>query len=105
MSDAQGSAARCACCQREIPQGAARFTLRLDLFASAGEVRVSEEELDRSQEEEIRRLLEELSAMSPAEVEEETDRVFERHTFTLCGPCRERLHARLQRSQAGVVTH
>jgi len=82
-----------------------RYTLRLDLFASAGELQISEEELAGDRKEELARLLEDLSALSPAEVAEETDRVFERHTFALCGPCREVLHARLQRCRAGATTH
>ncbi len=86
---------RCTLCLSDILQGKQHYTLRIDLFAGT-ELEISEEELQKDRRQEFEQLLEQLEYMDADEISEETAKVFERYTFSLCPICRARFHGLLK---------
>lgn len=93
-------AAVCASCRAVIEPDTQVYTLRVELFASAKPPVFSEEDLLADHRAAWEELLEAMGQMTPREVEEEEDKVFERHEFSLCPRCREIYHAQLKRLTA-----
>lgn len=89
-------AVHCASCRTAIEPGQAVYTIRVDLFAEARAPEFDDEDLVADTAVEWQRLMDELSAMNPAEVDEETAKVHERHEFRLCGRCRQAFHEQLK---------
>jgi len=87
---------RCAACGTEISDGNQVYTLRVDLFAAKGDLEVLADEMGRNRSAEIESLVAKLEDMDEDELEEQEQRVFERHTFTLCAVCRAEIHDRLR---------
>ena len=96
---------RCALCHQEINSNQQIYTMRLDLFAAAEDLQISAEELGQNRADEIKQLLERLKDMDAEQIEEESDRIFERHTYTLCAICRAELHNLLRGTPLSEQTH
>ena len=89
---------RCAYCHQPIPDEMHPYTLRLELFpAIEPSLQVSEAELERDLEAEMKRLIELMERMDEDQVIEQEKRMFVSHTFMLCRLCRDRLARELER--------
>jgi hypothetical protein len=86
----------CSICKSEILKGKQTYVLRIDLFAAPDELEISKEEMEKDRRTEFEKLMEQLEAMDAEAVEEETDKVFERHVYMLCPICRARFHGLLR---------
>ena len=86
----------CSICSAEILQGKQTYVLRIDLFAAPEELEINQEELEKDRRGEFEKLMEQLEAMDAELVQEETDKVFERHVYMLCPICRARFHGLLR---------
>ena len=86
----------CSICSTEILAGKQTYILRIDLFAAPEELKVSQEEIEKDRRGEFEKLMEQLEAMDAEAMQEETDKVFERHIYALCPICRARFHGLLR---------
>ena len=86
---------------QEILKGKQTYVLRIDLFAAPEELEISKEELEKDRRAEFERIMEQLEAMDAEAVQEETDKVFERHIYWLCPICRARFHGLLRDVRTG----
>jgi len=76
---------RCDRCGKDLPPGAAdRFVVRIEVFAAEGPLEITDEELRKDHQAEIRRLVEQLSHTPIDEVE---DNVYRAFRFDLCDKC------------------
>ncbi len=76
---------RCDICGKGLPVGPeGRFVVRIEVFAPAGPLEITDEDLRTDHADEIRRLIEQLSRMTAQEVEDGVYRLFR---FNLCPPC------------------
>jgi hypothetical protein len=91
----------CSLCKAEILPGKQTYILRIDLFAAPEEPEIREEDLEKDRRGEFEKLMEQLEAMDAEAVQEETDRVFERHVYPLCPICRARFHGLLRDMRSG----
>jgi len=92
----------CDSCGADLADPGQDYTLRIDLFASAGPLEPDDDDLRRDHAPEFEWLLARLQHMSAAEVLAEERRVFERFTFRLCPTCRQVLADRLRTIQLGI---
>lgn len=86
----------CSICKSEILPGKQTYVLRIDLFAAPDELEISRDELEKDRRAEFEKLMEQLESMDAEEVQEESDKVFERHVYLLCPICRARFHGLLR---------
>jgi hypothetical protein len=86
----------CSICNAEVLEGKPTYILRIDLFAAPGQPEIGPDELERDRRGEFEKLMEQLEAMDAQAVQEETDKVFERHVYVLCPICRARFHGLLR---------
>ena len=91
----------CSICNAEILPGKQPYVLRIDLFAAPEELEISKEELEKDRRGEFERIMEQLEAMDAEALQEETDKVFERHVYWLCPICRARFHGLLRDVRTG----
>ena len=91
----------CSICKAEILAGKQIYVLQIDLFAAPEELEISQEELEKDRRGEFEKLMEQLEAMDAEAVQEETDKVFERHVYVLCPICRARFHGLLRDVRTG----
>jgi len=76
---------RCDGCGRWLADDdPARYIVRIEAFAAAPPLRITKADLERDHRAEIRRLIDELSQVSPDEVEDQVYRCFR---FDLCSEC------------------
>lgn len=93
----------CARCGLALPAEALRYAVRLDVFADALGIGPGSA-LGEAATPEFEALLGELERMDEAALLEEEKRVFERFSFSLCPPCRQRLRERLWALARGEET-
>lgn len=86
----------CSICKSEILPDKQTYILRIDLFAAPDELEITREDLEKDRRAEFEKLIEQLESMDAEAVQEETDRVFERHVYMLCPICRARFHGLLR---------
>jgi hypothetical protein len=86
----------CSICKTEILKGKQIYLLRIDLFAAPKELEITKEDLEKDRRGEFEKLMELLETMDAEALQEETDKVFERHVYTLCPICRARFHGLLR---------
>ena len=91
----------CSICKAEILPGKQTYVLRIDLFAAPEELEITKEELDKDRRDEFEKIMEQLEAMDAEAVQEETDKVFERHVYWLCPICRARFRGLLRDVRTG----
>jgi len=91
-----GECLKCSICRTEILKDKQTYVLRVDLFAAPDDLEITEEELEQDRRGEFEKLMEQLESMDAEAVEEETDKVFERHVYILCPICRARFHGLLR---------
>lgn len=72
------------CGRRLEPDDPDRYVVRVEVFAAADHLSISEEDLRRDHRDEIERLLNQLEDMNPDDVEDQTYRAFR---FDLCRDC------------------
>lgn len=96
MNSFSSEAAVCHGCGANLDRKVVSYRLRIDLFASPEPPELTAEELAGDLRAQWEALVEAMSAMSDAEVEEATDQVHESYEFKLCGACRAMWHARLK---------
>lgn len=86
----------CSICKSEILAGRQSYILRIELFAAPEQPEIGPEEPGKDRRGEFEKLIEQLEAMDAETVQEEADKVFERHVFVLCPICRARFHGLLR---------
>ncbi len=75
----------CDRCGRQLePDDPGRFVVKIEVFAAADHLTITEEDLKRDHRAEIARLIDQLDKMDPDEVEDKTYRAFR---FDLCADC------------------
>jgi len=84
----------CQTCGGLIPAYSTAYTLRIQLFAEAGTVDITPDDLAADHE---RRLKELYEAAANADPQDLMDEVFESFTLTICLRCRADLHADFKR--------
>ncbi len=76
---------RCDGCGIDLARdGSNHFILKIEAFAAAGRLEITQEDLQRDHQAEMRRLIDELSKRSMDEIE---DQVFRQMRFDLCPGC------------------
>ncbi len=76
---------KCDICGRSLEANdPARYIVRVEAFAAAGPLEITEADLKRDHKAEIKRLIDQLKQTSPDEVEDQVYRAFR---FDLCGGC------------------
>ena len=79
----------CDRCGRPLTaNGADRFIVRMELYAAGGPVEFTSDDLNRDHDDEIRAVLDQLSAADPDEVEDQTYRCLR---FDVCADCHRAL--------------
>jgi hypothetical protein len=86
----------CSICRTEILKDKQIYVLRIDLFAAPDKLEITEEEPEKDRRGEFEKLIEQLESMDAEAVEEENEKVFERHIYMLCPICRARFHGLLR---------
>ena len=77
----------CDRCGRQLePDDPGRFVVKVEVFAAADPLTITEEDLKRDHRAEIARLIDQLERMDPDEVE---DQVYRSFRFDLCRQCHE----------------
>lgn len=71
-----------------VPDDGPRYRAVIEIAHAADPLVMTEEDLDRDYDREIRELLARMVSRSPREMEEE---VYLKREFRLCGPCRKEL--------------
>jgi hypothetical protein len=84
----------CPRCHGVIPAFTTAYTLRLQLFAEAGTVHITPDDLAEDHERRIRELYKEAEGTDPQDL---MDEVYESYTLTICAGCRKELHGDLSR--------
>jgi len=75
----------CDRCGRTLdPNDPNRFVIKIEAFAAADQLTITEEDLARDHRAEMRRIVQQLDSMSPDAVEDQTYRMFR---FDLCREC------------------
>ncbi|MBN1517746.1 hypothetical protein JXA32_14375 [Candidatus Sumerlaeota bacterium] len=82
----------CDYCGGELEPKLQAFTLRISLFAEAGALEFSEEDLEQDHMAQLKAMVEQMQNMSEHQVEEAADEVYEDYQFTLCDKCRKEIH-------------
>ncbi|MBN1345757.1 MAG: hypothetical protein JXQ73_23895 [Phycisphaerae bacterium] len=72
------------CGKRLEPDDPNRFVVKIEVFAAADHITITQEDLKRDHRREIARLLEQLDKMDPDEIEDQTYRSLR---FDLCREC------------------
>lgn len=76
---------RCDGCGLDLARnGSNHFILKIEAFAAAGQLEITQEDLARDHQADMRRLLDDLSKRSMDEIE---DQVFRQLRFDLCPAC------------------
>ncbi len=76
---------RCDGCGLDLKRdGSNHYILRIEAFAAAGKLEITQEEMERDHETEIRRLLEELENCSPDAIEDQIYRLLRFDLFPAC---------------------
>ena len=90
---------RCGNCQEEIPEETHPYTIRIEFFPRLEDsLHISKSDLEVDFDEELKRVIEKLEAMSTKEAQLEEERVYSSFTFTLCLKCRDLLALQLKRN-------
>lgn len=79
----------CQTCKGLIPAYAPAFTLRVQMFAEAGPVEITPDDLAEDHERRLKELYEQAENADPQEL---MDEVFESYTLTICPRCRNEFH-------------
>lgn len=88
---------RCGNCHAELPEGVHPYTMRIELFPRVEEsTRISGADLEQDIDEEIRRAIAQLSAMTEEEQIRQEERVYSSFSFVLCARCRDWLAQQLK---------
>jgi len=79
---------RCDGCALDLERDSSNhFIVRIEVFAAAGSLEFSEKDLERDHAGEIRKILEDLNARSPDDIE---DGVYRSFRYDLCPTCHRR---------------
>lgn len=82
----------CANCRARIPDGVHPYTMRIELFPRIEEsLNITPEDLEIDFDTELKKIVEQLKAMSDDEVQAEEERIYSRFHFVVCDACREML--------------
>ncbi len=84
----------CQTCERLIPAYSTAYTLRVQLYAEAGTVYITPDDLHQDHQKALKQLYEDAANSDPQEL---MDEVFESYTLTVCPRCRRELHEHLNR--------
>jgi len=82
-------ARECPLCGGVIPAFITAYTLRMQLFAEAGTIHLTPDDLAEDHERRMREVIEEATERDPQEL---MDEVFESYTITVCRKCRDEFH-------------
>ena len=83
----------CQTCKDLIPAYTTAFTLQLRMFAEAGPLDITPDDLAEDHQRRMEELAKEMEEASPQEL---MDEVFESYTLTICGKCRKEFHDTFQ---------
>lgn len=87
---------RCANCHALLIDGQQSYLVRVQMMASPGPLELTPKDLT---EDHIAALEKLVAQMEHLDAEEAADEVHEAYEFTVCGPCRRRLHEQLRALQ------
>ncbi len=83
----------CANCGGTAPDNQQMYTIRIELFARAEPLVFTPEDLAADHASKLEELIAQMEAADP---EEAADQVHEQYAFSLCAPCRARIHRGLK---------
>lgn len=79
----------CQVCDGIIPAYTTAYSLRLQLFAEAGPLDLTPDDLAEDHERRMKEIVEQAKGQDPQDL---MDEVFESYTLTVCLKCREKFH-------------
>ena len=83
----------CDYCNKLINKQQQGYALKIEMFALAGPLEFSAQDLKKDYQSELQELIEKLESL---DVDEAEDQVHESYQFVLCAACRHDLHKRLK---------
>jgi hypothetical protein len=83
----------CQTCKGLIPAYTTAFTLQLRMFAEAGPLDITPDDLAEDHQRRMEELVKEMEDENPQEL---MDQVFESYTLTICPKCRTEFHGNFQ---------
>jgi hypothetical protein len=90
----QKPAFTCDNCGRLVEPDAQKYIIKIEMYASADPIVITDEMLKEDPVEKLEELVEEMERVDPQELE---DQIFEAYEFELCPACREGFHRDLIR--------